>query len=113
MHADWDTGVGARTDATPDERLDRMRSTLALHRELIDQKAEIRAQPDSLSTRLEAMVETLEPDDPPADAIRLLLEAEQVHAMQFEELDRRIDQLTESFMAGTIALAERLRPPGI
>lgn len=113
MHADWDAGAGDQTDTTPDERIDRMRSTLALHRELIDQKAEIRGRPDSLSTKLEEMAEALEPDDPPSDAIRLLLEAEQMREMQFEELDRRIDQLAESFMVGTIALVERLRPPGL
>ena len=113
MHADWDSSSVSQAGTAPDERIDRMRSTLALHRELVDQKAEIREQPDALSAKLEAMAEALEPDDPSSDAIRLLLEAEQVHSLQFEELDRRIDQLTESFMVGTIALVERLRPPGV
>ena len=112
MDAGWDTGAGGRA-TTADERLDRMRSTLAFHRELVDQKAEIREQPDALSAKLAAMAELLEADDQTSDAVRLLLEVEQVRAVQFEELDRRIDQLTESFMVGTIALVERLRPPGV
>lgn len=112
MHADWDPNVEYRAEPTPDERLDNMRSTLAMHRELVDQKAEIREQADALSARLGELGETLDPDDRHYAAIRLLLEAEQVRGMQFEELDRRIDQLTESFMVGSIALLERLRPPG-
>jgi hypothetical protein len=112
MQADWERS-DCDAEPTPDERLDSMRSTLALHRELIGQKAEIREQPDNLSAQLEAMEEELDADDPTHEAIRLLLKVEQVRAMQIEELDQRIDQLTDSFMVGSIALLERLRPPGV
>jgi len=111
MHTDWKMGLG-REDASPDRHMQNMRSTLQMHRELVAQKAEIREQPDALTARLEAMGEELEPYDTASEAIQLLLEAEQVRAMQFEELDMRLDQLTESFMAGSIGLLEQLRPPG-
>lgn len=110
MHADrklnWE---GDASD--PVQLIEKLRSALELHREMVGQKAEIGEEPDRLLARLEEMAEDLDPSDLPSEAIRLLLEAERARSMQFEEVDRRIDQLTESLMNGSIGLFEMLGSP--
>jgi hypothetical protein len=110
MNPEWELDAKRKEDLTPAERIEGLRSTLELHRELMRQKAEIREQPDALSARLEEMAEEPIDEEDVPEAIRLLIEAEQVRAVQIDELDERLDEVIDSYMVGSIAIVERLAP---
>lgn len=99
----------------PNSHLDNMRSRLFRHRELIERMNELRERPDRHGARLEEMAEEMDPESEglTVEAIRLLIEAEQVGLIRVKQLEARFARVLESYMVATIDFAERTRPPGL
>lgn len=108
---DLNIGMPQRPDGELEraEHVAKMRSLQALHQRMVESKIRERERLDLFEAKLEQVVAELDPFDSRTEMIRRLRTLMEHRMIQYEQLDRRLDALTDLCISGAIILAEHVR----